>query len=128
MEKVQTINFFQWLDEDEGEKDGRRDYRMKPEESCNLTLKICTLENKISICKMKIEQQKNNHKQELGKVNWKLSTHRLALIVMFLLLHWIIAMELYKHCNGIVITLAIIKDGNKHSIGIESLQWSCTTL
>nr|KAJ0190678.1 hypothetical protein LSAT_V11C800414300 [Lactuca sativa] len=70
---------------DEGRKDGRGHYRMKAEESCNLTLKICTLENEISICMMKIEEEKNRNKQELDKVNWKLFTRRLALIFLFLL-------------------------------------------
>nr|KAJ0206839.1 hypothetical protein LSAT_V11C500263140 [Lactuca sativa] len=83
--KSQSCKFWQWLIEDEGRKDGRRHHRMKLEESCNLTLKICTLENEISICRMEIEQEKNNNKQELDKVNWKLFTHRLALIVLFLL-------------------------------------------
>nr|KAJ0201005.1 hypothetical protein LSAT_V11C600307750 [Lactuca sativa] len=54
-----TLKFLQWLDDDEGRKDGRRHYRMKLEESCNLTLKICTLENEINIYRMKIEQEKN---------------------------------------------------------------------
>nr|KAJ0205750.1 hypothetical protein LSAT_V11C500291110 [Lactuca sativa] len=83
--KSPSCKFWQWLDEDEGRKDGRRHYMMKPEESYNLTLKNCTLENEINICRMKIEQEKNNNKQELDKVNWKLFTHRLALIVLFLL-------------------------------------------
>nr|KAJ0226055.1 hypothetical protein LSAT_V11C100032060 [Lactuca sativa] len=83
--KSPSCKFWQWLDDDEGRKDGRRHYMMKPEENCNLTLKICTLENEINICRMKIEQEKNNNKQELNKVNWKLFTHRLALIVLFLL-------------------------------------------
>nr|KAJ0222456.1 hypothetical protein LSAT_V11C200099720 [Lactuca sativa] len=83
--KSPSCKFWQWLDEDEWRKDGRRHYRMKPEESCNFTLKICTLENEISICRMKIEQEKNKNKEELDKVNWKLFTHRLALIFLFLL-------------------------------------------
>ncbi|CAI9284256.1 unnamed protein product [Lactuca saligna] len=70
-------NSLQWLDEDEGRKDGKGHYRMKAKESCNLTLKICTLENEISICRMKIEEEKNRNKKELDKVNWKLFTHRL---------------------------------------------------
>nr|KAJ0201642.1 hypothetical protein LSAT_V11C600305350 [Lactuca sativa] len=83
--KTPSCKFWQWLDEDEGRKDGRGHYRMKAEERCNLTLKICTLENEISICRMKIEEEKNRNKQELDKVNWKLFTHRLALIFLFLL-------------------------------------------
>nr|KAJ0213810.1 hypothetical protein LSAT_V11C400221120 [Lactuca sativa] len=83
--KSPSCKFWQWLDEDEGRKDGRRHYKTKVEESCNLTLKICTLENEISICRMKIEEEKNMNKQELDKVNWKLFTHRLALIFLFLL-------------------------------------------
>nr|KAJ0191604.1 hypothetical protein LSAT_V11C800448610 [Lactuca sativa] len=35
--KSQSCKFWQWLDEDEGRKDGRRHYMMKPEENCNLT-------------------------------------------------------------------------------------------
>nr|KAJ0203250.1 hypothetical protein LSAT_V11C500234510 [Lactuca sativa] len=60
--KSASCKFWQWLDEDEGRKDGRGHYRMKAEESCNLTLKICTLENEISICRMKIEEEKNRNK------------------------------------------------------------------
>nr|KAJ0228474.1 hypothetical protein LSAT_V11C100040810 [Lactuca sativa] len=82
--KSPRCKFWQCLDDDEGRKDGRRHYKMK-DKSCILTLKICTLENEISICRMKIEQEKNINKQELDKVNWKLFTHRLALIVLFLL-------------------------------------------
>nr|KAJ0226986.1 hypothetical protein LSAT_V11C100012560 [Lactuca sativa] len=73
--KSPSCKFWQWLDEDEWMKDGRRHYKTKQEENCNLTLKNL----------MKIEQEKNNNKQELDKVNWKLFTHRLALIVLFLL-------------------------------------------
>nr|KAJ0218612.1 hypothetical protein LSAT_V11C300137330 [Lactuca sativa] len=32
--KSPSCKFWQWLDEDEGRKDGRRHYRMKLEESC----------------------------------------------------------------------------------------------
>nr|KAJ0199763.1 hypothetical protein LSAT_V11C600316570 [Lactuca sativa] len=83
--KSSSCKFWQWFDEDEGRKDGRRHYMMKPEESCNLTLKICTLENEINIYRMEIVQEKNNNKQELDKVSLKLFTHRLALIVLLLL-------------------------------------------
>ncbi|CAI9285912.1 unnamed protein product [Lactuca saligna] len=59
--KSPSCKFWQWLDEDEGRTDGRSSYRRKLEESCNLTLKICTLENEISICRMKIEQENNTN-------------------------------------------------------------------
>nr|KAJ0200871.1 hypothetical protein LSAT_V11C600306080 [Lactuca sativa] len=65
--------------------DRRKPYRRKPEESCNLTLKICTLENEISICRMKIKQENNINlvnRQELDKVKWKLFTHKVALFVI----------------------------------------------
>lgn len=61
---------------------------MNSEDDYNLILKICTLENEISICRIKIEQKKNTNlvnRQKLDKVNWKLSTHKVALIVLFFL-------------------------------------------
>nr|KAJ0212056.1 hypothetical protein LSAT_V11C400192970 [Lactuca sativa] len=86
--KSPSYKFWQWLDEDEGRRDGRKPYWRKPEESCNLTLKICTLENEISICRMKIEEEKNTNfvnRQELDKVKWELFTHKLALILLFVI-------------------------------------------
>nr|KAJ0198759.1 hypothetical protein LSAT_V11C600319770 [Lactuca sativa] len=59
--KSPSCKFWQWLDEDEGRTDGRKPYRRKPEENCNLTLKIGTLENEISICRMKIKQENNTN-------------------------------------------------------------------
>nr|KAJ0186208.1 hypothetical protein LSAT_V11C900457660 [Lactuca sativa] len=79
--KSPSYKFWQWLDEDEGRTDGRKPYWRKPEESFNLILKICTLENEISICRMKIEQENNTNlvnRQELYKVKWKLFTHKLC--------------------------------------------------
>nr|KAJ0201061.1 hypothetical protein LSAT_V11C600320640 [Lactuca sativa] len=65
MEKVQAVNFVNgWMRMKGG--DGRTHYKMKPEEICNPTLKICTLD---SICKMKIKQEKSNNKQELDKIS-----------------------------------------------------------
>nr|KAJ0191089.1 hypothetical protein LSAT_V11C800406280 [Lactuca sativa] len=55
--KSPSCKFLKWLDEDEGRKDGRGHYKMKAEESYNISLKIYTLENEISICRMKIEEQ-----------------------------------------------------------------------
>ncbi|CAI9286947.1 unnamed protein product [Lactuca saligna] len=86
--KSPSCEQWQWLDKDEGRTDGRSSYRRKPKESCNLTLKFCTLENEISICRMKIEQENNTNlgnRQELDKVKWKLFTHKLALILLFVL-------------------------------------------
>nr|KAJ0189583.1 hypothetical protein LSAT_V11C800427490 [Lactuca sativa] len=86
--KSPSYKFWQWLDGDEGRTDGRSPYRRKPEESCNLTLKICPLENEINICRMKIEQENNTNlvnRQELDKVKWKLFTHKVALILLFVL-------------------------------------------
>nr|KAJ0221492.1 hypothetical protein LSAT_V11C200080650 [Lactuca sativa] len=73
---------------DEGMIDRRSSYRRKPEESYNLTLKFCTLENEISICRMKIEQENNTNLvniQELDKVRWKLFTYKVALILLYVL-------------------------------------------
>nr|KAJ0203033.1 hypothetical protein LSAT_V11C500283910 [Lactuca sativa] len=86
--KSPSCKFWQWLDEDEGRIDGRSSNRRKPEESCNLTLKICTLENEINICRMKIKQENNTNlvnRQELDNVKWKLFTHKVALILSFVL-------------------------------------------
>nr|KAJ0221964.1 hypothetical protein LSAT_V11C200080610 [Lactuca sativa] len=88
MEKSPSCKFWQWLDEDEGRTDGRSSYRRKPEESYNLTLKFCTLENEINIYRMKTEQENNTNlvnRQELDKVKWKLFTHKVALILLFVL-------------------------------------------
>nr|KAJ0212073.1 hypothetical protein LSAT_V11C400217450 [Lactuca sativa] len=73
---------------DEGRTDGRYPYRRKLEESCNLTLKISTLENEINICRMMIEQENKTNmvnRHELDKVKWKLFTHKVALILLFVL-------------------------------------------
>nr|KAJ0190525.1 hypothetical protein LSAT_V11C800434590 [Lactuca sativa] len=86
--KSPSCKFWQWMDEDEGRTYGRSSYRRKPEESCNLTLKFCTLENEISICRMKIEQENNTNlvnRQKLDKVKWKLFIHKVALILLFVL-------------------------------------------
>nr|KAJ0192345.1 hypothetical protein LSAT_V11C800397920 [Lactuca sativa] len=47
--------FWEWLEPET--PDNEVGYRMDKKELCNLTLKICTLENHISICKMKMEQE-----------------------------------------------------------------------
>ena len=54
-------------------------------EQCNLTLKICTLENQISIYKMKMEQENLVVRQEFEKLKWKLFTHKVLMIALFLL-------------------------------------------
>nr|KAJ0227789.1 hypothetical protein LSAT_V11C100013280 [Lactuca sativa] len=54
-------------------------------EPCNLTLKVSILENEISICKMKMEQENLVVRQEFEKLKWKLFTHKVVMIVLFLL-------------------------------------------
>ncbi|CAI9301181.1 unnamed protein product [Lactuca saligna] len=59
--KSSSCKFWQWLYANEGRTDERSPYRRKPKENHNLTLKICTLENEINICRMKIEQENNTN-------------------------------------------------------------------
>ncbi|CAI9286277.1 unnamed protein product [Lactuca saligna] len=75
--------FWEWLEPEtpENEVNSGKDKK----EPCNLTLKVSILENEISICKMKMEQENLVVRQEFEKLKWKLFTHKVVMIVLFLL-------------------------------------------
>nr|KAJ0225716.1 hypothetical protein LSAT_V11C100005090 [Lactuca sativa] len=81
--KGPKCKFWEWLEPKtpENEVSSRKDKK----ELCNLTLKVSILENEISICKMKTEQENLVVKQEFERLKWKLLTHKVVMIVLFLL-------------------------------------------
>ncbi|KAL7590697.1 hypothetical protein Lser_V15G38059 [Lactuca serriola] len=75
-------NFLEWPEED--------DYTVEKNSNLgqiyNLTLKLGNLEKEISICRKKLEEEKNLDlvfRKELDKVKCKLFTHKVALFVKF---------------------------------------------
>nr|KAJ0192601.1 hypothetical protein LSAT_V11C800415370 [Lactuca sativa] len=83
-ESARTLkcNFLEWLEED--------DYTVEKNSNLgqiyNLTLKLGNLEKEISICRKKLEEEKNLDlvfRKELDKVKCKLFTHKVALFVKF---------------------------------------------
>nr|KAJ0185893.1 hypothetical protein LSAT_V11C900504830 [Lactuca sativa] len=83
MNEGPICKFWEWLEPEtpDNEVSSGKDKK----ELCNLTLKICTLENQISICKMKMEQENLVVTQEFEKIKWKLFTHKVLMIALFLL-------------------------------------------
>nr|KAJ0218386.1 hypothetical protein LSAT_V11C300148630 [Lactuca sativa] len=79
MNEWPKCKFWEWLEPEtpENEVNSGKDQK----ELCNLTLKVSTLENKINICKMKIEQENLVVRQEFEKFKWKLFTHKVLMIV-----------------------------------------------
>ncbi|CAI9271851.1 unnamed protein product [Lactuca saligna] len=83
MNEGPKCKFWEWLEPEtpENEVNSGKDKK----EPCNLTLKVSILENEISICKMKMEQENLVVRQEFEKLKWKLFTHKVVMIVLFLL-------------------------------------------
>ncbi|CAI9286569.1 unnamed protein product [Lactuca saligna] len=82
--RTPKCNFWEWLEEDEYEVEKNCDLG----QIYNLTLKLGNLENKISICRKKLEEEKNYDlvfRQELDKVKWEFFTHKVALFMLFFL-------------------------------------------
>ncbi|CAI9300169.1 unnamed protein product [Lactuca saligna] len=83
--KIQVCqNSLEWLEEDEYEVEKTSDLG----QIYNLTFRLGNLENEISICRKKLEEEKNSDLvfgQELDKVKSKLFTHKVALFVLFFL-------------------------------------------
>ncbi|CAI9283816.1 unnamed protein product [Lactuca saligna] len=83
MNEGPKCKFWEWLEPKtpENEVNSGKDKK----ELCSLTLKVSILENEISICKMKMEQENLVVRQEFEKLKWKLFTHKVVMIVLFLL-------------------------------------------
>ncbi|CAI9289515.1 unnamed protein product [Lactuca saligna] len=83
MNEGPKCKFWEWLEPKtpENEVNSRKDKK----ELCNLTLKVSILENEINICKMKMEQENLVVRQEFEKLKWKLFTHKVVMVVLFLL-------------------------------------------
>nr|KAJ0202096.1 hypothetical protein LSAT_V11C600331810 [Lactuca sativa] len=82
--RTPKCNLWEWLEEDEYEVEKKSDFG----QIYNLTLKLGNLENKISRCRKKLEEEKKCDlvfRQELDKVKWKLFTYKVALFVLFFL-------------------------------------------
>nr|KAJ0206001.1 hypothetical protein LSAT_V11C500281400 [Lactuca sativa] len=82
--RTRKCNFWERMEEDEYAVEKNNDLG----QIYNLTLKLGNLENEISICSKKLEEDKNYDlvsRQELDKVKWKLFTHKVALFVLFFL-------------------------------------------
>ncbi|KAL7594799.1 hypothetical protein Lser_V15G29813 [Lactuca serriola] len=81
MNEGPKCKFWEWLEPEtpENEVNSGKDKK----ELCNLTLKVSILENKINICKMKMEQENLVVRQEFEKLKWKLFTHKVVMIVLF---------------------------------------------
>nr|KAJ0193383.1 hypothetical protein LSAT_V11C800392560 [Lactuca sativa] len=82
--RTPRCNFWEWLEDDEYQPQKNSDFG----QIYNLTFKLGNLENEISYCRKKLEEEKNSDlvfRQELDKVKWKLFTHKAALFVLFFL-------------------------------------------
>ena len=82
--RTPRCNFWEWLEDDEYQLQKNSDLG----QIYNLTFKLGNLENEITYCRKKLEEEKNSDlvfRQELDKVKWKLFTHKAALFVLFFL-------------------------------------------
>ncbi|KAI3523826.1 hypothetical protein L1887_02259 [Cichorium endivia] len=97
-EKGPKCDFWEWADvetqEIKRDKEDTEDSIKGTEDSSkkdeigifNLMLKMSALEHEINICKMKMEEEKLSVRQELEKLNSKIFTQKIVILVMFLLL------------------------------------------
>lgn len=97
-EKGPKCDFWEWADAETQEikrdKEDTEDSIKGTEDSSkkdeigifNLMLKMSALEHEINICNMKMEEEKLTVRQELEKLNSKIFTQKIVIVVMFLLL------------------------------------------